>query len=171
MRALLGGLSFGSTARSQRPRSNRRRPRKSAGKGLLRAGAVRMHRIRTLACPTSIGLRRARCARKSSLGKRRGLRALLFAVARAQRYNYFSLFDDGIGLDPEGWFSVTPEAIAAHVASRCSNVGEGTHPACTVQGCTLMLAPFAWQGRACSCSTRSPASEGTRSNSLSRALW
>ena len=126
MRALLGGLSFGSTARSQRPRSNRRRPRKSAGKGLLRAGAVRMLRIRTLACPTSIGLRRARCARKSSLGKRRGLRALLFAVARAQRYNYFSLFDDGIGLDPEGWFSVTPEAIAAHVASRCSDVGEGT---------------------------------------------
>ncbi|KNA23952.1 hypothetical protein SOVF_020440 isoform B [Spinacia oleracea] len=35
-----------------------------------------------------------------------------------QRYLLFSKFDDGIQMDEEGWFSVTPEAIARHHASR-----------------------------------------------------
>ena len=38
-----------------------------------------------------------------------------------QRYRLFSKFDEGILiLDEEGWFSVTPELIAAHIASRCA---------------------------------------------------
>ncbi|KAJ1696831.1 hypothetical protein LUZ63_005343 [Rhynchospora breviuscula] len=37
-----------------------------------------------------------------------------------QRYTLFSRFDSGIEMDEEGWFSVTPEAIAKHHASRCS---------------------------------------------------
>lgn len=37
----------------------------------------------------------------------------------AQRYLLFSRFDDGIRMDEEGWFSVTPEPIAQHHASRC----------------------------------------------------
>ncbi|XP_026231051.1 trimethylguanosine synthase [Anabas testudineus] len=36
----------------------------------------------------------------------------------AQRYRLFSRFDDGIRLDREGWFSVTPERIAEHIALR-----------------------------------------------------
>jgi len=36
----------------------------------------------------------------------------------AQRKRLFSRFDDGIKLDQEGWFSVTPEAIADHIAER-----------------------------------------------------
>ncbi|XP_077580716.1 trimethylguanosine synthase [Stigmatopora nigra] len=36
----------------------------------------------------------------------------------AQRYRLFSRFDDGIKLDREGWFSVTPEKIAEHIALR-----------------------------------------------------
>lgn len=40
-----------------------------------------------------------------------------------QRYLLFSQFDDGIKMDEEGWFSVTPESIARHHASRC---GSGT---------------------------------------------
>ncbi|MEE6463947.1 hypothetical protein FKM82_006114 [Ascaphus truei] len=36
----------------------------------------------------------------------------------AQRYRLFSRFDEGIKLDEEGWFSVTPEKIAAHIAGR-----------------------------------------------------
>jgi trimethylguanosine synthase len=36
----------------------------------------------------------------------------------AQRRSLFSRFDDGIQLDQEGWFSVTPEAIANHIAKR-----------------------------------------------------
>ena len=37
----------------------------------------------------------------------------------AQRYRLFSKFDNGIKLDTESWFSVTPEKIAKHIASRC----------------------------------------------------
>ncbi|GAV89828.1 Methyltransf_15 domain-containing protein, partial [Cephalotus follicularis] len=36
-----------------------------------------------------------------------------------QRYLLFSKFDDGIKMDEEGWFSVTPEPIARHHALRC----------------------------------------------------
>ncbi|ORZ13261.1 RNA cap guanine-N2 methyltransferase-domain-containing protein [Absidia repens] len=36
-----------------------------------------------------------------------------------QRYAYFSKYDEGILMDREGWFSVTPESIAQHIAERC----------------------------------------------------
>ena len=36
-----------------------------------------------------------------------------------QRYRLFSRFDEGVRLDREGWFSVTPERIAQHIAERC----------------------------------------------------
>ncbi|KAG5543475.1 hypothetical protein RHGRI_016262 [Rhododendron griersonianum] len=36
-----------------------------------------------------------------------------------QRYLLFSRFDEGIKMDEEGWFSVTPESIAKHHALRC----------------------------------------------------
>ncbi|MCJ8744761.1 hypothetical protein PDJAM_G00122290 [Pangasius djambal] len=36
----------------------------------------------------------------------------------AQRYRLFSRFDEGVKLDHEGWFSVTPEKIAEHIAQR-----------------------------------------------------
>ncbi|XP_054250589.1 trimethylguanosine synthase [Indicator indicator] len=39
----------------------------------------------------------------------------------AQRYRLFSRFDEGIKLDREGWFSVTPEKIAEHIAVRVSH--------------------------------------------------
>uniref|UniRef100_A0A914D2B0 Trimethylguanosine synthase n=1 Tax=Acrobeloides nanus TaxID=290746 RepID=A0A914D2B0_9BILA len=35
-----------------------------------------------------------------------------------QRYTYFSKLDDGILMDRESWFSVTPEKIAKHIANR-----------------------------------------------------
>ncbi|NWX58328.1 TGS1 synthase, partial [Promerops cafer] len=38
----------------------------------------------------------------------------------AQRYRLFSRFDEGVKLDREGWFSVTPEKIAEHIAVRVS---------------------------------------------------
>ncbi|XP_076463011.1 uncharacterized protein LOC143295276 [Babylonia areolata] len=37
----------------------------------------------------------------------------------AQRYRLFTRFDEGIQLDHESWFSVTPEKIAEHIAERC----------------------------------------------------
>ena len=36
----------------------------------------------------------------------------------SQRYRYFSLFDKGIQLDAESFYSVTPEALAIHIAKR-----------------------------------------------------
>ena len=36
-----------------------------------------------------------------------------------QRYRLFSLYDEGIKMDDEAWFSVTPERIAKHIAKRC----------------------------------------------------
>lgn len=38
-----------------------------------------------------------------------------------QRYLLFSKFDDGVQMDDEGWYSVTPEAIANHHAKRCAS--------------------------------------------------
>ncbi|XP_073134532.1 uncharacterized protein [Henckelia pumila] len=38
-----------------------------------------------------------------------------------QRYILFSRFDDGIKMDEEGWFSVTPEPLAKHHAIRCGS--------------------------------------------------
>ncbi|XP_014602044.1 PREDICTED: trimethylguanosine synthase isoform X1 [Polistes canadensis] len=36
-----------------------------------------------------------------------------------KRYHLFSKFDQGIKLDRESWFSVTPEKVAEHIAARC----------------------------------------------------
>jgi len=35
-----------------------------------------------------------------------------------QRFRYFTKLDEGILLDREAWFSVTPEMLAQHVADR-----------------------------------------------------
>ncbi|KAJ3038014.1 Trimethylguanosine synthase [Rhizophlyctis rosea] len=37
-----------------------------------------------------------------------------------QRYSLFSMFNEGVMLDEEGWYSITPEKIATHIAQRCS---------------------------------------------------
>jgi len=37
----------------------------------------------------------------------------------AQRYQLFSKYDEGIRLDEESWYSVTPEKIAEQVAQKC----------------------------------------------------
>ncbi|XP_057424442.1 uncharacterized protein LOC130718025 isoform X2 [Lotus japonicus] len=38
-----------------------------------------------------------------------------------QRYILFSRFDDGVKMDEEGWFSVTPEAVARYQSIRCAS--------------------------------------------------
>ncbi|KAB0396767.1 hypothetical protein E2I00_010317, partial [Balaenoptera physalus] len=61
----------------------------------------------------------------------------------AQRYRLFSRFDDGIKLDREGWFSVTPEKIAEHIAgrvSRCSGCDTVVDAFCGVGGNTIQFA-------------------------------
>ncbi|KAJ3363632.1 Trimethylguanosine synthase [Kappamyces sp. JEL0680] len=43
-----------------------------------------------------------------------------------QRYSLFSQFDKGIRMDETGWFSVTPEVICTHLASRFVQAGMQT---------------------------------------------
>eukprot|EP00300_Choanocystis_sp_HF-7_P014857 c18855_g1_i3.p1 GENE.c18855_g1_i3~~c18855_g1_i3.p1 ORF type:complete len:207 (-),score=49.04 c18855_g1_i3:17-637(-) len=57
----------------------------------------------------------------------------------SQRYHLFSRFDDGIQMDEEGWFSVTPEAIARHIAQRCKG-GVVVDAFCGVGGNTIQFA-------------------------------
>lgn len=45
-----------------------------------------------------------------------------------QRRRLFSRFDEGIQLDEEGWFSVTPEIIADHVAHRLADLAAEATP-------------------------------------------
>ena len=37
----------------------------------------------------------------------------------AQRFRLFSRYDEGVRLEPESWYSVTPERIAEHISERC----------------------------------------------------
>lgn len=54
----------------------------------------------------------------------------------AQRFRLFSKFEQGISLsDAESWYSVLPEKIASHVASRCR--------------CDVIVDPFAGAGGSC----------------------
>jgi hypothetical protein len=62
-----------------------------------------------------------------------------------QRYRLFSRFDQGIQLDHESWYSVTPEAIAAHTAEKCAAGCGGASamivdPFCGVGGNTIQFA-------------------------------
>ncbi|XP_022672708.1 uncharacterized protein LOC111255234 isoform X2 [Varroa destructor] len=62
-----------------------------------------------------------------------------------QRYRLFRKFDDGIQMDYEGWFSVTPEKIAEHIANRLCPRGRRKSMLtmdgfCGVGGNTIQLA-------------------------------
>eukprot|EP00929_Paragymnodinium_shiwhaense_P063287 TRINITY_DN31624_c0_g1_i1.p1 TRINITY_DN31624_c0_g1~~TRINITY_DN31624_c0_g1_i1.p1 ORF type:complete len:654 (-),score=179.14 TRINITY_DN31624_c0_g1_i1:43-2004(-) len=56
-----------------------------------------------------------------------------------RRYNYFSRFDEGVRMDPAGWFEVTPESVARHIADRMKYglVVDGT---CGVGGNAIQFA-------------------------------
>ncbi|KAJ1973803.1 RNA methylase protein [Dimargaris xerosporica] len=56
-----------------------------------------------------------------------------------QRYHLFSRYDSGIRMDQEGWYSVTPEAIAIHIAQRC-RAKVVVDAFCGVGGNTIQLA-------------------------------
>lgn len=60
-----------------------------------------------------------------------------------QRYNLFSLYDKGIQLDDESWYSVTPELVAHHQAARCSKVSSVIVDACCgVGGNTIAFSSY-----------------------------
>lgn len=57
-----------------------------------------------------------------------------------QRYSLFSRYDDGIQLDMEGWFSVTPEVVAAHQARVAPESGVALDPFAGAGGNVVALA-------------------------------
>ena len=59
------------------------------------------------------------------------------------RYLLWSRFDEGVGMDPEGWWSVTPERIASHHAKRMGaspRVGVAVDAFCGCGGNAVQLA-------------------------------
>jgi trimethylguanosine synthase len=64
----------------------------------------------------------------------------------AQRHRLFTKFDDGVQLDRDGWFSVTPQVIAEHIARRLVGI-DTTHGASRTSDCGLVVMdPFAGVG-------------------------
>lgn len=69
-----------------------------------------------------------------------------------QRYDYFSLYDSGIKIDEEGWYSVTPEIIANHIALEAHKIALTNNPEsgftcivdafCGVGGNTIQFAKY-----------------------------
>ena len=51
--------------------------------------------------------------------KDHGTPVLRYPIDFSQRERYFSRYYEGCLLDEEGWYSVTPELIANHIADRC----------------------------------------------------
>ena len=58
----------------------------------------------------------------------------------AQRFHYFSLYDCGIQLDAESWYSVTPEKIALAIAARCRPTDVVVDAFCGCGGNAIALA-------------------------------
>ncbi|KAI8829067.1 RNA cap guanine-N2 methyltransferase-domain-containing protein [Chytriomyces cf. hyalinus JEL632] len=57
------------------------------------------------------------------------------------RFSLFTLFDQGIKLDhAESWFSVTPEKVAAHIATRCGNAKTVIDAFCGAGGNSIQFA-------------------------------
>ncbi|TPX32214.1 hypothetical protein SmJEL517_g04627 [Synchytrium microbalum] len=56
-----------------------------------------------------------------------------------QRYSLFSRFDEGVQLDEESWYSVTPECIARHIAGR-AQCGVIVDAMCGVGGNSIQFA-------------------------------
>lgn len=97
---------------------------------------------------TEVGIKKKKKKKKNKNKKINGLPPEIASVPElakywAQRYRLFSRFDDGIKLDKEGWFSVTPEKIAEHIAGRVSqsfNCDIVVDAFCGVGGNTIQFA-------------------------------
>lgn len=55
------------------------------------------------------------------------------------RYNFFDRFDEGIQLDAESWFSVTPQAIADYLAYKLRGVQSIADLCCGSGGNTIRV--------------------------------
>nr|XP_027197125.1 trimethylguanosine synthase-like [Dermatophagoides pteronyssinus] len=62
-----------------------------------------------------------------------------------QRFILFSRFNQGIRLDKESWYSVTPESIAKHIAERLQNTLSKRYPDRSMAG-FIVMDPFCGAG-------------------------
>jgi trimethylguanosine synthase len=84
------------------------------------------------------GSRRRRGKKKRRVDDRKELSAAERYWHR--RYSLFSLFDLGIQMDEESFYSVTPEVLAAHHADRCKEFPVILDACCGVGGNTIQFA-------------------------------
>lgn len=90
--------------------------------------------MKEMGLPTEFAGGDRRSATKSKNKKkaaRSGRSAAMLAKYHSQKYRLFLKFDEGIALDAESWYSVTPEPIARHIADRCAVL----QPAVIVDAC------------------------------------
>ncbi|GAX75555.1 hypothetical protein CEUSTIGMA_g2998.t1 [Chlamydomonas eustigma] len=52
-----------------------------------------------------------------------------------QRFSLFTKYEEGVQMDTEGWYSVTPEVLALHQAKMCKQYGNGYVVADAMAGC------------------------------------
>ena len=57
----------------------------------------------------------------------------------SNRYYLFERFDEGVKLDQESWFSVTPEAVAKHIAARFEGFSQVLDGFCGAGGDSIQL--------------------------------
>ncbi|PKU84531.1 trimethylguanosine synthase [Dendrobium catenatum] len=72
------------------------------------------------ASPLALKSKKRKQAERKGISRANGIASCLFKYWR-QRYSLFSRYDAGIKMDNEGWFSVTPEAIAASHAAHAAS--------------------------------------------------
>ena len=76
--------------------------------------------MKDMGLPTQFsGNKRRRSKSQKKAGSSQSEDAML-AKYHHQKYRLFLKFDEGIRLDTESWYSVTPEPIAKHIAQRCA---------------------------------------------------
>lgn len=69
-----------------------------------------------------------------------------------QRYRLLSMYDHGIRLDPESWYSITPEAVSKHVTNACLSRARERGISIDIvmdcfSGCGGNTIPFAMKGK------------------------
>ena len=95
--------------------------------------------LKRFGLPTQFSGKKKRAKKKKDPNRKQSTSSPDITKYYNQRYRLFSKYDKGIRIDNEGWFSVTPEKIAEHIASRCAD-GVILDPFCGVGGNTIQFA-------------------------------
>ena len=89
------------------------------------------HQMKTLGLPSQFATSKNQKFHRSKQSSRQSSGGNDLTKYRKQKYRLFHRFDEGILLDTESWYSVTPEPIARHIAERCAEL----QPSVVVDAC------------------------------------